>query len=105
MARNRPSTQSLESLPTIDGLIQLCKALAMLDAILSPEWDYRYYSFNSKWGPGEMMASMRNGSGDEYFILFNEHLAAMKGFDHESIMSPWISDDRRIWPGMYDKVP
>jgi hypothetical protein len=77
----------------------------MLDAILSPEWDYRYYSFNSKWGPGEMMASMRNGSGDEYFILFNEHGAAMKGFDHECIMSPWSSDDRRIWPGMYDRVP
>jgi hypothetical protein len=77
----------------------------MLDAVLSPEWDYRYYSFNSKWGPGEMMASMRNGSGDEYFILFNEHGAAMKGFDHESIMSPWSSDDGRIWPGMYDKVP
>jgi hypothetical protein len=49
--------------------------------------------FNAKW------------SGDEYFILFNEHGAAMKGFDHESVMSPWSSDDRKIWPGVYDKVP
>jgi hypothetical protein len=51
------------------------------------------------------MASMRNGSGDEYFILFNEHGAAMKGFDHESAMSPWRADGERIWPGMYDRVP
>jgi hypothetical protein len=27
----------------------LSKALAMLDAILSPEWEYRYYSCNGKW--------------------------------------------------------
>jgi hypothetical protein len=59
----------------------LSKALAMLDAILSPEWEYRYYSCNGKWAPGETMASMRNGSGDGYFILFNGHGAAIKGFD------------------------
>jgi hypothetical protein len=52
----RPSTQSLSDLFSIGDLIRQSKALAMLDAILSPEWEYRYYSFNSKWGPGEMMA-------------------------------------------------
>ncbi len=50
---------------------------------MSPEWEYRYYSINSKWDEGEMMASMRNGSGDEYFILFDSHGAIMKGFDHD----------------------
>lgn len=77
MATNRISTRSLDALPSIEGLLQLSKALAMLDAVLSPEWEYRYYSFNSKWDLGESMASMRNGSGDEYFILFNKHGAAM----------------------------
>jgi hypothetical protein len=101
----QPSTRSLGDMPSIDGLMSLSKALAMLDAILSPEWEYRYYSCNSKWAPGETMASMRNGSGDEYFILFNEHGAAIKGFDHESVMSPWSSDPPVIWPGMYDAVP
>jgi hypothetical protein len=70
-------------------LKKLCQSLATLDAIMSPEWEYRYYSFNSKWAEGEMMASMRNGSGDEYFILFNSEGAIMKGFAHESSMSPW----------------
>src|SRR5262249_15773050 len=62
-------------------------------------------SFDSKWGPGEMMASMRNGSGDEYFILFDNHGAAIKGFDHESVMSSSGADLPDIWPGMYDSVP
>lgn len=69
----------LKSLPDIEGLRKLTESLAMLDAIMSPEWEYRYYSFNSKWGEGEMMASMRNGSGDEYFILFDSHGVIMPG--------------------------
>ena len=72
---------------------------------MSREWDYRYYSFDSKWAAGEMMASMRNGSGDEYFILFNSHGAIMKGFAHESTMSPWSSDSEQVWPGVLDEVP
>jgi hypothetical protein len=101
----RPSTRSLDGLPSISDVIRVSKAIAMLDAILSPEWDFRYYSFNSNWGPGEMMASMRNGSGDDYFILIDGHGAAIKGFDHESEMSPWNSRASVIWPGMYDSVP
>jgi hypothetical protein len=26
-------------------------ALAMLDAVLSPDWESRYYSFNRRWSP------------------------------------------------------
>jgi hypothetical protein len=100
-----PSTHSLDDLPSIDELIRISKAIALLDAILSPDWEYRYYSFNSKWALGEMMASMRNGSGDEYFILFDSHGAAIKGFDHESDMSPWRENPAVLWPGMYDSVP
>jgi len=77
----------------------------MLDAVLSPDWEYRYYSFNSKWAPDEMMASMRNGSGDEYFILFNSAGAIIKGFDHESPMSPYASESQATWPGVLDEVP
>ena len=37
--------------------------MAMLDAILSPEWDCRYYSFNAGWSPDEQMGSMRERLG------------------------------------------
>ncbi len=72
-----------KTLPSIEELRRLTKSLAMLDAIISPEWDYRYYSYNAKWAVGEEMASMRNGSGDDWFLLFDRHGAGLKGFDHE----------------------
>lgn len=95
----------LGTIPDVESLTKLCQSLAMLDAIMSPEWEYRYYSFNSKWSEGEMMASMRNGSGDEYFILFTSQGAIIKGFAHESSMSPWSNDEEVVWPGVLDQVP
>jgi hypothetical protein len=73
----------LETLGSPINLQKVMQALATLDAIISPEWDYRYYSFNSKWASGEMMGSMRNGSGDELFAHFSDHGVFIKGFDHE----------------------
>jgi hypothetical protein len=95
----------LMTLPDIESLKKLSQSLAMLDAIMSPEWESRYYSFNSKWNDGEMMASMKNGSGDEYFILFNRHGAIIKGFDHESPMSRYANEAGTPWPGVLDQVP
>ncbi|MFL5628040.1 MAG: hypothetical protein ACJ788_20875 [Ktedonobacteraceae bacterium] len=34
-------------LPHIQLLIRLSQSLALLDALLEPEWQYRYYSFNA----------------------------------------------------------
>jgi hypothetical protein len=61
------STRNLTELPTTETLRKLTQSLAMLDAILMPEWDNRYYSFNSKWAENEQMASMRNGQGDGWY--------------------------------------
>lgn len=52
-----------------------------------------------------MTASMRDGSGDEYFILFNHHGAIMKGFAHESPMSPDAIESGTTWAGVLDSVP
>ena len=60
----------------------------MLDAILSPEWEYRYYSFNASWGPAQELASMRNGTGDDYAIVFSPAGAWIRVFDHESQSEP-----------------
>lgn len=77
------STATSERLPDIETLRRITKSIAMLDAIICPDWQYRYYSFNSKWGPGEEMASMHNGCGDEWFLLFDSNGAALKGLAHE----------------------
>ena len=79
--------------------------MAMLDAILSPEWQYRYFSFDSGWSPGQEMASMRDGSGSDYSIVFAPAGAWARGFDHESPVSPFRSVPPALWPGLIDTVP
>lgn len=63
------------------------KALALADAILSPDWQYRYFSYNSAWNVGEEMASMRDGEGSEYFFWFPQKGACFKIFAKESPLS------------------
>ncbi|WP_433362529.1 hypothetical protein [Streptosporangium sp. CA-115845] len=90
-------------LPDIPVLRDLCRSMAVLEAVLSPEWSSRYHSFDADWSPGEEMASMRNGSGDEYSIVFSAAGAYIRGFDHEAVMSPYGNDGP--WPGVLDSVP
>jgi len=99
------STRNLTELPTIETLRKLTQSLAMLDAILMREWDYRYYSFNSKWAENQQMASMRSGQGDGWYCGFGLPGAFLKGFDHESEMSPWSMEIPKVWPGVLDAVP
>lgn len=71
-------------LPSIADIRRRCQALAMLDAIICPQWEHRYFSFDAHWGQGEQMGSMRDGSGDEWFIYFGPFGAAIKGLAHKS---------------------
>jgi hypothetical protein len=73
----------------------------MLDAIMSPAWDLRYYSFDSRWADGQMMASMRNGSGDHWFALLAPAGIALHGLVHEA--SNYRQDSP--WPGLFDGLP
>jgi hypothetical protein len=92
-------------LPAIPRVRDTCQAMAMLDAVLSPTWNHRYFSFAADWAPGEAMASMRNGSGDEYSIVFSTAGACARGFAHESPMSPYRDRSLALWPGLIDTVP
>jgi hypothetical protein len=90
------STRDLSKLPDLAGFKRLTQSLAMLDAILSPEWEHRYYSFNAAWSEAEMMASMRNGCGDHWFALLGPAGVALHGLAHESPLfnegtpPPWV---------------
>lgn len=95
------STRDLGGLPDIHGFRRLTRALAMLDAILSPDWQDRYYSFNSRWADNAMMASMRNGSGDHWFALLTSAGVALHGLAHEYPMFRRHSP----WPGIFDALP
>jgi hypothetical protein len=121
-----PSTFNLTSLPNIDALKKLCKAISALDAIICPEWQYRYYSYQNNWDldSGEECMEMRNGSGDHFFVLFTPKGAVINGQAHESKMCNWkespvksknplinlfgkkkLELQQNIWPGLVDRVP
>ncbi|MEV6932423.1 hypothetical protein AB0M46_49125 [Dactylosporangium sp. NPDC051485] len=73
----------------------------MLELIQGP--DYAYYAY-TPWGDDEA-ALMRNGSGDEYSIVFTAAGVFIRVFDHESEMTPYANDDHALWPGLLDGLP
>ncbi len=94
----------MPALPDIPALVKRTRALAALDLILCPEWEYRYYSFDAKWGSGEMMASMRNGSGDEWWMVFHrDGWAALKGLAHEA--PAWAEGGETLSKAIAEALP
>ncbi|MDO7885698.1 hypothetical protein [Hymenobacter cheonanensis] len=71
------------NLPAAADLQRLGKALAALDAINSPDWEYRYYSYNPEWSEQEQVLEMRDGEGDQMLILFRPEGCVINGFLHE----------------------
>ncbi|BFH59492.1 hypothetical protein [Paenibacillus azoreducens] len=51
------------------------------------------------------MAKIDNGAGDHLIMLFSVEGSIIKGFDHESQLSPYAQDEHKVWPGIYDNVP
>lgn len=95
----------ISQLPEISIVRNRSRAMAMLDAVLSPEWEFRFFSFDCRWSPTEEMASMRDGSGNDYSIVFSAAGAYARGFDHESPMTPYRVTPLAPWPGLVDAVP
>src|SRR5580704_9989743 len=87
-------------LPPPAELERVCKGLAVLDAILMLEWEFRYFSFEVNWAPNERMASMRNGSGDDRFICFAPGGVFFKTFWHEYPHE----DPKRIFAGLPERL-
>jgi hypothetical protein len=92
-------------LPAPDELERRCQALALLDAILSPEPRWRYFTFDAAFAPGERVARMDSATGDGWLIWFSPQGVVVRGFDHESPVSPWGREPIEPWPGLFDRLP
>jgi hypothetical protein len=86
----------LAKLPAIDGFRRAAQSLAALDAVLSPDWEDRCYSYDASWSEGEQLASMRGGSGDGWFARITRGGIVVHGLAHESAdfvpgaPKPWV---------------
>jgi len=83
---NKLSTQNLDLIPSPTELKQICKSISALEAIISPAWSNRYYSYQKNWSETEEFCEMGDGSGDQMLILFKSNNIAINGFAHESTM-------------------
>ena len=92
----------MRSLPPPPDLERICKGIAALDAMLCEEWQNRSYSFNHAWSSTsqQQMASMRNGQGDEWFIVFEPAGVFLKAFWHEYPRE----DVTKIYSGLATKL-
>ncbi|MFT9667037.1 hypothetical protein ACMZ5F_04045 [Streptomyces rhizosphaericola] len=80
----------IRGLPDPATLRDRCRSMSMLDAVLSPDWEGRYYSFDSNWNVGEQLASMRDGSGNDWFMVFSKAGVYARGFDREVPNAPHL---------------
>ncbi|MFF1822280.1 hypothetical protein ACFVWG_33570 [Kribbella sp. NPDC058245] len=95
----------IQRLPDIGHVRRVSRALAVLDLILDGDDDMLpFFAFDARWSETEEAALMRDGSGNEYSIVFSAEGAFVYGFDHESPMSPWARNGK-LWPGLLDGVP
>jgi hypothetical protein len=86
---NKLSTENLTLLPNPIELQKICKSISALEAIICPEWEYRYYSYQKDWSETEECCEMRNGQGDQMLIVFGNNGTCINGFAHESEMNGW----------------
>ncbi|UED77788.1 hypothetical protein [Brevibacillus sp. DP1.3A] len=88
-----------------EALKQRLHILSALDIVLCQEEWLRRYQFEPQWDENTAFASINNGAGDDLYILFTPEGVIVKGFDHESEMSPHAREEYEVWPGIYEQVP
>lgn len=97
---DKPSTQNLMLLPNPSELQKLCRAISALEAIICPEWEYRYFSYQQDWSETEEFCGMRNGQGDQLLILFSQYGTCINGFALNSKLNGWKktnTEQKTIW--------
>lgn len=107
---NNLSTENLNLIPNPTELQWICKSISTLEAIICPEWTYRYYSYQKNWSENEEVCEMRNGQGDQMLILFSSEGTCINGFAHESEMNGWKKEPntgliQKIQNGIIDDLP
>lgn len=99
------SSRNLSTLPEIDALRNRLQQMSALQAVFGIEYGTTDYEFHPLWDHKEQMGAYKNGSGDELFVHFTPAGCFIKGFAHESLMSPFQKDPPDLWPGLLSSVP
>jgi hypothetical protein len=93
----------LQRLPYPDLMRRRLRTFAMHDAIVAPR--SRSFEFHPRWARGQQMGAFKDGEGNAFFAWFTAQGAVVRGFDHDSAMSPFRHDPPARWPGLFDGLP
>ena len=87
-------------------LLQAWQCAARCDAAITSEDWLRAFRYAPHWADGVAMARYDNGAGDHVVGFFGaDGKVVLKGFDHESAVSPHAREEYGVWPGLYDGLP
>ncbi len=93
----------LKNLPSPEIMKMRLRTFAMLDAIVATST--RSFEFHPRWRRGEQMGAFKDGSGNFFFVWFSAKGAVIRGFDHDSPMSPFRKKPPAPWPGLFEGLP
>lgn len=86
-------------------ILSALKKSESIDYDLPEEDELCIFEFNDEATDGAQIAIFDNGGGDDLVVVFKNGAILIKGFDHESIVSPYSRDEYGVWPGMYEGAP
>lgn len=98
-------TDKLKHFKTAQELRQAFLSWAAIDILLEEEYAYRVYEWIPKWTDELSFGKIDNGSGDELIAVFGNKDCIIKGFDHESALSPYAQEEYKVYEGIYDQAP
>ncbi len=102
---NKPSIINFDKLISPVKLKELCKAISVLEAIICPEWELRYYSYQQNWDKNEELCEVRNSEGDAVLILFQQNGICINCFDKTCIINSLSNDVQEISFGIKHELP
>lgn len=101
--------RTLRNFPKPETLLKRLTVYSIMDVIMNAgaEYDGSVYHCNTDWNAGVALFTIDDGGGDHFHILFSQDGCIVKGFGHESDLSPYNYDDAKTYPnyGFYENTP
>ena len=107
-------SERIHDIPSPNDLLQRLLAYAKIDRIMMPDPDdcmIRVYHYDKDWVPGGYFLKIDDSGGDHYHVFFSPDGCIVKGFEHESDLSPYNYDEDEPMPDalaghdFYDGAP
>lgn len=99
------STSDLSGMPNIEACRKRLQQMAAISAVFAVEYGESQFEFYPRWSKTSQVGAIKNGCGDELFCHFTAAGCFIKGFAHESRMSPYQQNPPQLWPGLLAGVP